>query len=217
MAGTLSLPVISSANSTEDIKIRDTLTALNGLLTAANLLDGAQLGALSVPAANLAANAVTTAKITDLNVTTPKLADLAVTTAKIADANVTAAKLASASVSLVFQTAHTFAIQSTIAVPSGDTDFIPPFFVPKSTNQTVKLAACRYKINSGTSATCKIQVNGADATGFTGISVTTTSATTNPADVTLAADDRVALVVTAVSGSPVNLSFTIYLEHTVTN
>jgi hypothetical protein len=100
-----------------------------------------------------------------------------------------------------------------IAVPSGDTDYIPGFFVSKSSLQVVKLVKCRYKINSGTSVTAKLQVNGSDATGFTGISVGTTAASTDPADITLADDDYVALVVTAVSGSPKNLSMTVILEH----
>lgn len=74
MSGTLSTPTVSSPNSTEDPKIATAVSTLNGLLTASNLLDGAQLGAATVPAAALASNAVTTAKITDANVTDAKLA-----------------------------------------------------------------------------------------------------------------------------------------------
>lgn len=111
-------------------------------------------------------------------------------------------------------TGHTFAVAGNVAVPSGDIDFVNPLFVPVATGRVVKLAKCRYKINSGTSATCKLQINGVDATGFTGIVVTTTTAETNPTDILLADGDRIALVVTAVSGTPVNLSFTIVLEHT---
>lgn len=109
---------------------------------------------------------------------------------------------------------HTWAISGTVAVPSGDTDFILPFFVPVPAGQTVALKAARYVINSGTSATVKMQKNGVDATGYTAISVTTTAATTS-ADVTLADNDKLALVVTAVSGAPKNLTFTIYLDYAV--
>lgn len=111
--------------------------------------------------------------------------------------------------------AHTWAISGAIAVPSGDTDFICPFYVPVPTGQTAALAACRYSINSGTSATVKLQKNGVDATGFTAISVTTTPATTDPANVALADGDALALVVTAVSASPTNMSFTVWIEYTV--
>jgi hypothetical protein len=99
-------------------------------------------------------------------------------------------------------------------VASGDTDFIPPIFVSLATGQSLKLVKARYVINSGTSVTCKLQANGSDITGFTGISVTTTAAETDPTDVDLADNDRLALVVTAVSGTPKNLSFSLVFEAT---
>ena len=108
---------------------------------------------------------------------------------------------------------HTFTIGGEVFVPSGDVDYVVPFFVPVYAGTYVKLVRARYRINSGTSATVKLQKNGVDITGFTGISVTTTAATTNPADVSLADDDLIALVVTAVSGNPKNLTFTLVLEH----
>lgn len=111
------------------------------------------------------------------------------------------------------RTSHTFAVSGEVLVATGDLDFINPIFVPVAPGRTVKLAAARYKINSGTSATVKLQINGVDATGFTAMSVTTTSTTTDPTDLALADGDRLALVVTAVSGSPKNLSFSLYLEH----
>jgi hypothetical protein len=113
-----------------------------------------------------------------------------------------------------FRWTHTFAVQGEIKVPSGDTDFLPPFFVSLASAQTLKLVKARYVINSGTSVTCKLQANGADITGFTGISVTTTPGETDPTDVNLADNDRLALVVTAVSGTPKNLSFSLVFEAT---
>lgn len=110
-------------------------------------------------------------------------------------------------------TSHTFVVGSYVNVPSGDLDFIPPMFIPVFAGRTVKLAKCRYKINSGTSVTAKLQINGSDATGFTGISVTTTTAETDPTNISLADGDRLALVVTAISGAPQNMSFTVVLEH----
>jgi hypothetical protein len=110
---------------------------------------------------------------------------------------------------------HTWAISGEIKVPSGDTDFLCPFFVSLASGQTAKITSARHVINSGTSATVKLQRNGSDVTGFTGISVTTTATTTNPTDVGLSENDRLALVVTGVSGKPKNLSFTLFIEHTV--
>lgn len=112
-----------------------------------------------------------------------------------------------------FQIGHTWLVTGPIAVPSGDLAFIPPFYVPVKSSQSTKLVRARYKINSGTSVTAKLQKNGVDISGYTGISVTTTTAETDAADVALADNDVIALVVTAVSGSPYNLSFTVVLEH----
>lgn len=112
-----------------------------------------------------------------------------------------------------FQVGHTYLIHGPIAIPSGDLAFIPPFYVPIGTGQSCKLVRCRYKINAGTSVTAKLQKNGSDITGFTGISITTTTAETDPTDVTLANNDLLALVVTAVSDAPQNLSFTLVLEY----
>lgn len=111
--------------------------------------------------------------------------------------------------------AHTWAISGEIKVPSGDTDFICPMIVKLPTGQTGKLVSCRYKINSGTSVTIKITKNGTDATGFTSMSVGTTVAETDPTDVTLADNDVLVPVVTAVSGTPKNMSFTIFIDYTV--
>lgn len=111
---------------------------------------------------------------------------------------------------------HTWAIPGLICVPSGEYDYIVPFFVSLPTGQTAKLAKARYVIHgagASPSATVKLQKNGADITGFTSVSVTTTAASTDPADVDLADNDLLALVVTAVSGTPWNLTFTILIDY----
>ena len=109
---------------------------------------------------------------------------------------------------------HTWAIAGEIEVASGDDDFIVPFSVPVPAGQTVKVIEARYFINSGTNCNVKIQKNGVDLTGFTNLTVTTTPSGVDPADQTLADNDRLALVVNSVSGSPNNLSFTLYMEYT---
>jgi len=111
---------------------------------------------------------------------------------------------------------HTWAITGEIRVPTGDTDFICPFFVKVPASQTVQLVSARYQINSGTSVSCKLQRNGSDITGFMGINVTTTAADTDATDVTLGDDDAIALVVTAVSGTPRNLTFTVFIDYSTT-
>ena len=114
----------------------------------------------------------------------------------------------------VIRVGKTYAIAGEIKVPAGQTDFIVPFFVSLAAGQTADLVKVRHQINAGTSVTCKLQKNAVDIAGFTGISVTTTPADTNPTDVALAENDEIALVVTAVAGTPQNMTFTIFIEHT---
>jgi hypothetical protein len=114
-----------------------------------------------------------------------------------------------------FRTTHTFAVGGAIAVPSGDTDYIPGFFVGLAAGQTATVVKARYRINGGTSATIKLTKNGTDITGFTAMSATTTTTSTTPTAVAVADDDYIAVVVTAVSGAPKNLTCTVELEHTV--
>lgn len=122
--------------------------------------------------------------------------------------------IGAASANVTFNVPHTWAVAGEVKVPAGDADVIPGFFVPTlATGQTIKLVEARHKLGSGTSATVKLQKNGVDITGFTGISVTTTATLTNPADVTLAAGDYIQPVVVGVSGTPQNMSFTIALEY----
>jgi len=118
-----------------------------------------------------------------------------------------------ASAEIPFRTSHTWAIPGEIKVASGDTDYIPLFWVDVATGQSVKLVKMLHRINSGTSATVKLQKSGVDITGFTGVSVTTTGTVLDPADVALVANDQLALIVTAVAGTPKNMSVTVVLEH----
>ena len=117
--------------------------------------------------------------------------------------------------SFISRIGHTYAVVDKVKTPSGQKNFIIPFFISTSGGQTVKLVKARHRINAGTSVTCKLQKNDVDITGFTGITVTQTSADTDPADVVLADNDKLALVVTAISGVPQNLTFSIFIENTV--
>lgn len=111
---------------------------------------------------------------------------------------------------------HTFTITNEVKVASGDLYVILPFAVSKPDGQTIKIKKCIHKILSGTSAAVKLQKNGSDITGLTGISVTQTKTTTTPAsDILLANGDEIALVVTTVTGTPKNLYFTLSLEYSI--
>lgn len=102
-------------------------------------------------------------------------------------------------------------VYGTIAVPSGDTNYIPPIFVNVPAWNTLSLVKCRYVIHTGTSVTFDLQRNGASITGFTGLSATTTAATTTGSQA-LANDDLIQPVVTAISGTPANLTIEIVMQ-----
>lgn len=113
----------------------------------------------------------------------------------------------------VYRVGHTYAISGEIKVPSGDTDFIIPFFYSAVAGQTANIVKARHSINSGTSATVKLTRNAGDITGYTGITVNTTPSDTTQTQA-LSDNDEIALVVTAVSGTPTNMNFTIFIELT---
>lgn len=109
---------------------------------------------------------------------------------------------------------HTWTIAGEVKIASGDTSYIPPFFIPVPAGQTVSAVGARHRINSGTSATISVQRNGLDLADWVGRIVTTTATTINPTPATLADGDMMALVVTAVSAVPKNMSFSLYLDYT---
>ena len=111
---------------------------------------------------------------------------------------------------------HTYTIPGAVNLPVADTDYVCPFFVKFAAGQTAKLSMAMHRINSGDPVTIKLQKNGIDITGFTGISVSITTTVTDPADVVLADGDKIQLVVTAVGAIPAkNLTFTIFIDYTV--
>ena len=115
----------------------------------------------------------------------------------------------------IFREVKEYVVPDTIAVPSGATNYLPAFFLSFKTTQTVKLVGWMAIIQEGTSATFKLQDNGSDITGFTGLEGKTTQQEGEPTAVTMTTKHRIAPVVTAVSGTPKNLSIGIILEHFV--
>jgi hypothetical protein len=106
-----------------------------------------------------------------------------------------------------------FLTAGAVNVPSGQTDLIPPAYVAIRSTDTATLVKVRYRIDAGTSVTFKLQKNGSDITGATGLSATTSGGTTTLGTAaTLADGDLISVVVTAVSGSPTNLTVAAVVE-----
>ena len=111
---------------------------------------------------------------------------------------------------------HTFTINGDVFIPSGDTFYVPPFFVPVPPGQTVSLIGARYVIRSGTEVIFDIRENGvAIHSSLTGLRATTTPTTATSAAPTQALSNGTALsiVVTGVTGSPKSLSVSLYLDY----
>lgn len=108
---------------------------------------------------------------------------------------------------------HTWTVMGDVNVPDGQDDFLPPFPVPVPAGQAVALVGLRRRINAGTSATVKVTRNGSDVTGLTALSATSSWQTTTITPVALSDMDSLALVVTAVSGDPKNMSAAVLLDY----
>lgn len=111
---------------------------------------------------------------------------------------------------------HTFHIPGAVAVPSGDTDFVLAGVEAVPASQSSVIAKVWHQINSGTSATFKIQQGGADVTGLTGLVATTSQASATPSAPAAFTDGQTfAPVVTAVSGTPKNLRVHVGVDYSL--
>lgn len=91
-----------------------------------------------------------------------------------------------------------------------------PIKISLPAGQTVKLVSVLSHVISGDPIHIKLQKNGADITGYTDITVSTTWTNTDAADVTLVDGDVIQPVMISVGASPSNdLSFEVEYEHTV--
>jgi len=133
-------------------------------------------------------------------------------------------KLLGTALGIPVQWSHTWIVGGAIGVPSGQTNFIPPVSIPVKAGTVANLARVRYRVNNGAAGitvSFKLQVNGADVTGYgtTAAPLVTATATTwaetDPTDVALADNDSVAVVVTAIAGAPENLSVSAILESAI--
>ena len=100
-----------------------------------------------------------------------------------------------------------YAVGGLLAVPSGATNYLCPFFQSVLQGQTVSLVGVWCVVRAGTSATLSVNHNGTTVGGLSGIVVTTTAsytAATNPANVI--DGDTFAPVISAISGTPDGLT-----------
>ncbi len=106
-----------------------------------------------------------------------------------------------------------YAVQGLLAVPSGATNFLPPFFLPIEPGSIAKFIGVRAMVRSATSITCNVQQNGSTIAGMTGIVVTTSASSFSPTTpIDVSDGDYFAPVITAVSGTPDGLSMTFYFQ-----
>lgn len=111
-------------------------------------------------------------------------------------------------VTKVVRVGHTWAVGG--ALNAGIN--VPQIFVPEASGQSTVLVAARSMIGAGTSIDVQVQRNGSNV--GSAITVTTTAATTTFSQA-LSDMDALDIVLSSPSGSPVDLSFTLVLEHTV--
>jgi hypothetical protein len=110
---------------------------------------------------------------------------------------------------VTFELPYTYSVSGLLAVPSGATNYLPPFNFPIVAGQSATLQAVRAWTRSGTSITANIQQNGTTIGGLSGIVIGTTPTTYTPTVPPSVANwDQFAPVITAISGTPDGLSLT---------
>ena len=111
---------------------------------------------------------------------------------------------------------RTFGWAGTVSVPSGGTNYITPFFEHVPSDTTVKLVSIRAVLQTGTNCVLAVNQNGSAVSGLGTVTVTvtntTTAATTPPS---VADGDEFAIVVASISGTPANLSVSLFFEITL--
>jgi hypothetical protein len=115
----------------------------------------------------------------------------------------------------VIPASGTYAVSGLIAVASGATNYLPPFFFHVTSGVTVKLVSVRAVVRSATSATISVNQNGASVSGLSAVVVTTTPTTTAATTPPSVADgDEFAIVVSSITGTPDGLTLTFFFEIT---
>jgi hypothetical protein len=185
------------------------VVAVHGVVISGSASPGQTLIASSSAAASwqtVSSGSTTLAGDTDVAISTPSSNQVL---------TYNGSKWANATVTKTFAMTQTWTIGGYVNVAQGDIDYINPIFVGVATGETLQLVGCSYIIGDGTSATVQLARNGSTITGFSSLTVTTTAGNMSAAAVALSNGDMLQLIVTAVSGSPQNLSLSIILEVTV--
>lgn len=102
---------------------------------------------------------------------------------------------------------HTWAVAGTLQAAT-----LPAIFVPEAGSQGATLVGLRTVIGSGTSAGVQVTRNGSNLGSV--VTVTTTPATTTYSQA-ITDGDRLAIVLSALTGSPADLSVTAIVEHVI--
>lgn len=109
-------------------------------------------------------------------------------------------------------TAITIPVRETASIPGAVEAGTVPLATVDRASKAVKVY---FKIIAGTKVTFKLQNNGVDMAGFTGLEATKAAGSAEPAAVTLADGDELTLVVTAVEGAPKGFHATLKTTSTV--
>jgi hypothetical protein len=112
-----------------------------------------------------------------------------------------------------YRMGHTWAISGEIDVASGQDNVIIPFFVSLATGQTAQIVKARYQLQSGGTADVTLKRNGSPVSGFSGLTVTTTASSSTAPAVSIVEDDELDIDVNSITGTPENLTFTIFVEY----
>lgn len=109
----------------------------------------------------------------------------------------------------------TFTIPGTVAIASGSTDFVPLFFADCLPGEIVRMTRVTGKVRAYSSQpTVKLQRNGVDIPGYTGIVLGTTPIVV-AIPILLNHGDQIAYVVTGAGSSADGVSFTIDLDRSI--
>lgn len=110
---------------------------------------------------------------------------------------------------------HTWHFPGEVKVASGDTDYILPMITAVPAGATAVIRHARFLITSGTSVTFSMNYDGSNLAGLTGL--VASQSLNGSGVVSLGMDDSKLLrpVVSAVSGTPKNLTITLAVDYTV--
>lgn len=108
---------------------------------------------------------------------------------------------------------HSFHYPGLVESISGTANKMLRHYVNIPTGYQARLVGCRYSIEDGTSVAFEVRRNGAGATGFTGLSATTTPQSTTPAQIVLSDNDYLEVVHSSPSGNPHNFVCTIFVKY----